>query len=133
MYKYLSSFGQVIGLPKVRVLLIKVHAFTTEGHYNVMLMDLLGSSLEDLFNDHGKRLSLKTALQIGEQMIDRIETIHEKHVLHRDIKPDNFLMGVGKSAHIVYIVDFGLSKKYIQESTPKITKTSTFLTNKANS
>lgn len=98
-----------------------------------MLMDLLGSSLEDLFNDHGKRLSLKTALQIGEQMIDRIETIHEKHVVHRDIKPDNFLMGVGKNAHIVYIVDFGLSKKYIQESTPKITKTSTFLTNKANS
>lgn len=91
-----------------------MHAFTTEGHYNVMLMDLLGSSLEDLFNDHGKRLSLKTVLQIGEQMIDRIEVLHEKHVLHRDIKPDNFLMGVGKNSHIVYIVDFGLSKKYIQ-------------------
>jgi len=49
-----------------------VHAFTTEGQYNVMLMDLLGSSLEDLFNDNGKKLSIKTVLMIGEQMIDRI-------------------------------------------------------------
>lgn len=78
-----------------------------------MLMDVLGSSLEDLFNDYGKRLSLKTVLQVGEQMVDRIEMLHEKHVLHRDIKPDNFLMGLGKNASTVYIVDFGLSKKYI--------------------
>lgn len=79
-----------------------------------MLMDLLSSSLEDLFDQHGKHLSLKTVLQIGEQMIERIEIVHEKHILHRDIKPDNFLMGVGKNAHLVYLVDFGLSKKYIQ-------------------
>lgn len=65
IYKYLSSFGPVTGIPKV-------HAFTTEGQYNVMLMDLLGSSLEDLFNENGKKLSIKTVLQIGEQMIDRI-------------------------------------------------------------
>ena len=41
-----------------------------------MLMDLLGQSLEDLFNDLGKRLSIKTVLQIGDQMIDRIEMLH---------------------------------------------------------
>jgi serine/threonine protein kinase len=81
-----------------------------------MLMDLLGSSLEDLFAESGKRLTLRTVLQLGEQILDRIEFMHEKNILHRDIKPDNFLMGAGKNAHLVYIVDFGLSKKFIQES-----------------
>lgn len=78
-----------------------------------MLMDLLGSSLEDLFVENEKKLSLGTVLQVGEQLVDRIEAIHDKQILHRDIKPDNFLMGVGKNAGVVYVVDFGLAKKYI--------------------
>lgn len=91
-----------------------------------MLMDLLGSSLEDLFMQSGKKLSLKTVLQVGEQMLDRIEFLHDKNILHRDIKPDNFLMGAGKNAHLVYIVDFGLSKRFIQDSTKSIMQISTF-------
>ena len=78
-------------------------------------MDLLGQSLEDLFVQHNKQLSLKTVLQVGEQMLERIEYMHDKHILHRDIKPDNFLMGVGKNQHIVYVVDLGLSKKYFRD------------------
>lgn len=93
-----------------------------------MLMDLLGSSLEDLFAEQGKRLSLKTVLQIGEQMLERIELLHEKNILHRDIKPDNFLMGVGKNAHLLYIVDFGLSKRFIQDSKPVVNQTNISLT-----
>lgn len=72
MYKYLSSFGPVTGIPKVKIIIFQAHAVTTEGQYNVMLMDLLGQSLEDLFNDYGKKLSLKTVLQVGDQMLDRI-------------------------------------------------------------
>lgn len=111
---------------------IKVHAITTEGQYNVMLMDLLGSSLEDLFVSNGKKLSLKTVLQVGQQMLDRIEILHEKNILHRDIKPDNFLMGIGKHAHIVYAVDLGLSKKYVQDSSYIFIQINIFLINKGN-
>jgi serine/threonine protein kinase len=60
-------------------------------------MDLLGPSLEDLFNFCGKRLSLKTVCMIAEQMITRIEYLHSRCYLHRDIKPDNFLTGTTAS------------------------------------
>lgn len=44
--------------------------------------------------------------------ISRIEYVHTKSFIHRDIKPDNFLMGLGKRANQVNIIDFGLAKKY---------------------
>ena len=75
-------------------------------------MELLGPSLENLFQKLHKKFSLKTACMLGIQMIDRIEYIHSRKILHRDIKPDNFVIGRGRYSHIVYILDFGLSKKY---------------------
>jgi casein kinase 1 len=89
-----------------------IHWFGTEGSYNVMVMDLLGASLEDLFNRCNKKLSIKTVLMLVDQMITRIEYVHTKNFLHRDIKPDNFLIGTGKRNSMVYIIDFGLAKKY---------------------
>jgi hypothetical protein len=62
MYKYLNSSTNVVGIPKV-------HAVTTEGQYNIMLMDLLGMSVEDIFVDSNKIMSLKSALMIGYQML----------------------------------------------------------------
>ena len=79
-----------------------------------MLMDLLGSSVEDIFVERNKIMSLKSALMIGYQMVERIEFLHEKQIIHRDIKPDNFLLGINANAHLLFIVDFGLSKKYIK-------------------
>eukprot|EP01054_Gregarina_sp_Poly1_P003881 Gregarina_sp_Poly_1__3880@NODE_215_length_11293_cov_58_142259_g191_i0_p4_GENE_NODE_215_length_11293_cov_58_142259_g191_i0NODE_215_length_11293_cov_58_142259_g191_i0_p4_ORF_typecomplete_len358_score46_69Pkinase/PF00069_25/2_5e40Pkinase_Tyr/PF07714_17/1_5e23Pkinase_fungal/PF17667_1/6_8e16Kdo/PF06293_14/1e10Kinaselike/PF14531_6/1_5e10RIO1/PF01163_22/4_1e07WaaY/PF06176_11/1_5e05WaaY/PF06176_11/1_1e03APH/PF01636_23/0_00029YrbLPhoP_reg/PF10707_9/0_018FTA2/PF13095_6/0_018_NODE_215_length_11293_cov_58_1 len=89
-----------------------VHWFGVEGDWNVLVMDLLGPSLEDLFSHCNRRLSLKTTLMLADQMLQRIEFVHSKGVIHRDIKPHNFLMGRGRTDRIVFVIDFGLAKKF---------------------
>ena len=73
-------------------------------------MELLGKSLEDIFQAQQKKFTLKTVAMIGIQMLDRLEFIHSKNIIHRDIKPDNFVLGLDNKSHIIYILDFGLSK-----------------------
>ena len=68
--------------------------YGVERDYNVLVMDLLGPSLEDLFNFCHRRFTMKTVLMLADQMISRVEFIHNKSFIHRDIKPDNFLMGM---------------------------------------
>ena len=80
-----------------------------QGHYNILVMDLLGESLENLLQKCGGRFSLKTTIQIAIQLIERIKYMHDNSILHRDIKPDNFLIGPN---NIIHVVDLGLSKKY---------------------
>jgi len=89
-----------------------VRWYGVERDFNVLVLDQLGPSLEDLFNFCGRKFSTKTVLMLAEQCIVRIENLHEKGFLHRDVKPDNLLMGLGRRANQVYLIDFGLSKKY---------------------
>ncbi|KAK8701690.1 hypothetical protein V6N13_020070 [Hibiscus sabdariffa] len=86
--------------------------FGVEGDYNFMVIELLGPSLEDLFNYCNRKLSMKTVLMLADQLINRVEFMHTRGFLHRDIKPDNFIMGLGRKANQVYIIDYGLAKKY---------------------
>lgn len=89
-----------------------IHWFGVEGDYNAMVMDLLGPSLEDLFNYCKRKFTVKTVLMIGDQMIQRLEFLHNNHFIHRDMKPDNFLIGHGKKQNIIYVIDYGLAKRY---------------------
>jgi serine/threonine protein kinase len=91
-----------------------VHWFGQEMDQNCMVMDLLGPSLEELFIKSNRRFSLKTVLMLADQLLQRMEFLHNQNFIHRDIKPDNFLMGLkrGSKQQTVYMIDFGLAKRY---------------------
>lgn len=91
----------------------QVYHVSTEGEFNVLVMELLGPSLENLFTQVGKRFTLKTTLMLADRMIRRVEYVHSKGFVHRDIKPDNFLIGEGTKSNRLFLIDFGLSKRYM--------------------
>jgi len=94
-----------------------MHWFGIAGEYNAMVMDLLGQNLEDLYNYCAKNFSLKTIIMIIIQMIERLKHVHDNHYIHRDIKPENFLIGKENAEKTIYLIDFGLAKRYRDEYT----------------
>eukprot|EP00929_Paragymnodinium_shiwhaense_P075793 TRINITY_DN3879_c0_g1_i2.p1 TRINITY_DN3879_c0_g1~~TRINITY_DN3879_c0_g1_i2.p1 ORF type:complete len:346 (+),score=56.34 TRINITY_DN3879_c0_g1_i2:91-1128(+) len=83
-----------------------------EGAYRCIVMELLGSSLEDHVQRSGGKFSSQTTAMIGQQVLQRIEYVHSKGIVHQDIKPDNFMTGIGAKAHHIYLIDLGLGARY---------------------
>lgn len=100
-HRYLS----INGIPKV-------YYFGQEGYYNVLIIQLLGPSLEDLFEWCGRKFSVPTVSRLAIQMIERLQFLHENHMIYRDIKPDNFLIGATTADNTIYMVDYGMVKQY---------------------
>lgn len=109
LYKKLQSTGQDMnGIPEIIY-------FGNFKNQNVLVMEQLGNSLENLFNRQRKRykrnFSLQTVLLIGIQILKLLEFIHQNRIIHRDIKPDNFLIGK-TNPETIYMIDFGLSSQF---------------------
>lgn len=109
IYKELNKKGIHKGIPNI-------YAYYETPKYNILVMELLGDNLDAIFNNFNKKLNLSTVLKLGYDIINLIEHVHNSGYIHRDIKPNNFMFGINKNKYNLYILDFGLSKKYIKHN-----------------
>ena len=96
-------------------------SYGQNSQYNILVQELLGKSIDKIFFEKNKKFSIKDCCMIGLQILDRLEYIHSKFIIHRDIKGDNFLLGI-KNKTIIYLIDFGLAKQYKSRKTGKHVK-----------
>ena len=103
---YIMSYLNGPGLPAVK-------SYGYSSRHNILVMELMGKSLEDIFETFVvKKMTVRCVCNIAYQMMEIMEYIHKRHIIHRDIKPDNFVIGRGEKKKYIYILDFGLAKKY---------------------
>ncbi|KAG1862654.1 kinase-like domain-containing protein [Suillus subluteus] len=91
--------------------------FGRESTYHALVLGLLGPSLHDLFLAHDRKFSLHTVVNLGIQLISRLEYIHSHNYVHCDIKPQNILVGLGHLKHTAFIIDFSIAKEYWDTAT----------------
>ena len=103
---YLKGFG----IPKIIT-------YGKSGNFNILIEELLGPSLNDILKLR-KIFPIKDICMIALQALDRLEYIHSKYIIHQDIKPQNFLIGI-KDPKVIYLIDFGFAKKYKSSRTGK--------------
>ena len=113
IYKKLKRRGMKTGIPKVIT-------FIETNKQQILIMQLLGKSLDNILEETNGKLNLETVLKLGLEMTKLLESIHNAGFIHRDIKPNNFLIGLNADSDI-YIMDFGLSKQYISSDKKHIT------------
>lgn len=97
----------------------RIYFWGEERGHRILIMDYLGPSVEEMFERFQRKFSLKTVLMLADQMITRVELLHSKNFIHRDIKPDNYLTGLGDKTGHLFMIDFGLAKLFINPETKK--------------
>uniref|UniRef100_A0AC34GSI8 Protein kinase domain-containing protein n=1 Tax=Panagrolaimus sp. ES5 TaxID=591445 RepID=A0AC34GSI8_9BILA len=90
----------------------RVYWFGNQFGHNVLVMELLGPPISSLFNFCERKFGIQTILLLGESMIRRIQHLHQRGFIHRDLKLENFLMGLAENETICYLIDFGLARRY---------------------
>lgn len=93
----------------------KVHwAGNSEGK-NMIVMELLGNTLQSYLEKQNYKFSLKTTLMLFIQILHRVENLHKNGYIHRNIRPENFTMGLNENLSTCYMIDYVLAKKYFKD------------------
>ena len=116
-YQHLESEAYFIYSLKAKGI-PEILSFGKTKYYNILVEPFLGKSLYHLYQENNQHFEIKDICLMGIQIIDRLEWIHSKNIIHRDIKPDNFLIG-DKDPNVLYLIDFGLSTKYRSSTSGK--------------